>query len=166
MGALDGKVTFTTSEHRPCWVDGRRAVFHRWLDNARPVKPRGHEDDPEVAYFPLHNVHALVEFEDGIMRRVWPTDLQFADSAELFATINWDGLEGRRDALPFTVEDEREEPAPIEKGCNNCAHCEDGDPEVCESVKWTCSRCTASCYCAGCTDHDKWEPEGQGNGAE
>lgn len=39
MAAFDGKITMTTIEWRPCWVNGRRAIFHRWSDSAMPVNP-------------------------------------------------------------------------------------------------------------------------------
>ena len=58
----DIKITIQT---RPCWVDGRRAIFHRWTDSARPAKPKGMEDEETADRFQIHNVHALVEYEDG-----------------------------------------------------------------------------------------------------
>lgn len=163
MSALDGKVLITTSEGRPCWVDGRRAIFHRWIDSARPAKARGKENDPAAPHFQLYNVHGLVEFEDGILRRVWATDIQFADSAEVFGGIRWEQLEHRRDALPFTFGEDEQEPAQapeIKEVCHTCAHAEDGEEEDCERVMWTCSKCTvAGCHCSGCEDHNKWTPK-------
>jgi hypothetical protein len=168
MRAPDGKILITTSEGRPCWVKGRRAIFHRWIDSARPAKARGKEDDPTAPHFQLYNVHGLVEYEDGTLRRVWPTDIQFADSAAAFGGICWEQLEHRRDALPFTFGEDPEaaDPAPVERSCFTCAHEDDGMTEDCEPVSWRCSVCPiTTCYCSGCDDNDKWEPkEGQGRG--
>ena len=162
MGALDGKVLITTSKGRPCWVDGRRAIFLRWIDSARPAKPRGKEDDENVPHFQLYSVRGLVEYEDGTLRRVWPTDIQFADSAAAFGGICWEQLEHRRDALPFTFGEDpgAADPAPVEKSCFNCAHEDDGLTENCEPAMWMCSKCReTACYCQGCKDYSKWAPK-------
>lgn len=94
-------VTFPTPEYRPCWVNNRKALFHRWVDSARPVKPKGMEDEETTDRYQLYNVHGLVEFEDGTMARVWPQDIQFADIREEFLT-DWQ-------PLPFTVGEEDQE---------------------------------------------------------
>ena len=65
------------TETRPCWVNGRRAIWHRWTDSARPVKPWGQEDDEDAKRFQTWNVHGLVEYEDGTVARVWPHTVQF-----------------------------------------------------------------------------------------
>lgn len=70
---------------RPCYVDGKRAMFHRWVDNARPVKPRGQETD-DAENYQLYTVHALVEYEDGTMERVWPSHIRFADGGQFQET--------------------------------------------------------------------------------
>ncbi len=48
MPALDGTITFATSEYRPCLVKGQHALFHRWEDNSEIYAPSvmigGHED--------------------------------------------------------------------------------------------------------------------------
>jgi|GEM_PF-3092343 len=69
-----------TPEYRPCWVNGRKAVFHRWVNSARPQLPRGQEPNENARFFQYRATHALVEYADGTMATVWPTDLQFADS--------------------------------------------------------------------------------------
>lgn len=173
MGAFDGKVTITTSERRPCWVNGRRAIFHRWIDSARPAKARGKEDDERAPHFQLYSVHGLVEYEDGTMRRVWATEIQFADSAEKFGGICWEQLEHRRDALPFTyagldlagagivLTADCVHPAnPVEKACYSCAHEDDGETADCEAATYGCKACPAwDCYCSGCNEYSKWTPK-------
>lgn len=164
MAAFDGKTVMSTCEGRPCWVNGRRAIFHRWIDSARPVKPRGKEDDETVPHFQLYSVHGLVEYEDGTLRREWPTEITFADSAGAFGGICWEQLEHRRDDLPFTYLDEvapsPEQIAAIEISCFTCAHEDDGETENCEPVSWVCSKCpVAECYCNGCKAYSKWTPK-------
>ena len=77
------------TELRPCWVRDRKAVFHRWVETARPVKPKDMEDDENAEYYQLRNCHGLVEFEDGTVARVWPQDIQFADIREEFLEQDW-----------------------------------------------------------------------------
>lgn len=93
MANMYQTVTITT-EKRPCLVNGRRALFHRWADSARPVVPRGMEEiDPETRY-QCWNVHGIVEYEDGTVQRVWPSEIQFIDGGD-FHQWDWYGMEGR-----------------------------------------------------------------------
>lgn len=108
MAEIEGKILITSSQGRPCWAEGKRAIFHRWIDSARPAKPRGYEDDPMVEHFQLQSTKGLVEFEDGTMRHVWPTEIQFADGADKFDEYDWDLMEQLRDNLPFTLNYEAE----------------------------------------------------------
>ena len=161
---------------RPCWVDGRRAIFHRWTDSARPVKARGMEESEETPRYQLHSVHALVEYEDGTMERVWPNAVRFADSDELFAGYDWEGMEHRRDELPYTYDipnptyddpsptppdnKENAEPPKPWHVCDSCAHVED-NKDFCAANDYKCQECTViGCYCKTCRDYKKWEPKG------
>ena len=133
MSANDkNKIIMTTCEGRPCWVKGRRAIFHRWTDSARPVSPYG-KDNPSDERLQKWSVHAIVEYEDGIVEREWPNSIQFADSAEKFAAFDWEAMEDRRDALPYDLApdpDEGEqtktlsidEAEAILKRCESCRH--------------------------------------------
>ncbi len=64
---------------RPCYVNGRRALFHRWANSARPQLPKGQEPGENARYYQFRSTHGLVEYEDGTMATVWPSDIQFAD---------------------------------------------------------------------------------------
>lgn len=75
---------------RPCWARGRKALFHRWVNSAHPVLPRGQEPDENSRYFQFRNVTALVEFEDGTVGRIYPNELQFADDGG-FDKFTWPG---------------------------------------------------------------------------
>lgn len=74
---------------RPCYVKGRKAVFHRWCNTANPVLPRGMDPNDERAhYFQHRSTTAIVEYMDGTVERVWPQDLEFADGGR-FDELTW-----------------------------------------------------------------------------
>ena len=77
------------SEYRPCYVNGRRGLFHRWANSARPQLPRGQEPGENARYFQFRSTQAIVEFEDGTVDLVWPRDIQFADHGR-FRDYAWD----------------------------------------------------------------------------
>ena len=103
------RVTSIEIKTRPCWVKGRRAIWHRWTDSARPVKPWGLEDDEDADRFQTWNVHGLVEYEDGTVARVWPNEIRFADGGD-FSDYCWESMEEKRDALPFDCEGDEDAP--------------------------------------------------------
>ena len=81
-------VTTNADSRRPCWVNGKRAFFHCWANTARPAMPRGVDLDENPEYFQLAHLHAVVEFEDGHVERVWPQDVKFADGGR-FEDFAW-----------------------------------------------------------------------------
>lgn len=60
---------------RPCFVDGRRARFHRWCDRSEIVAPScmtgGHNGGEQRC------VLGLVEYEDGTCAEVYPSRIVF-----------------------------------------------------------------------------------------
>lgn len=76
-------------EYRPCYVNGRKALFHRWVNTARPQLPKGQELSENARFFQFRTTHALVEYEDGTMDQVWPRDIKFADHGR-FHDYAWD----------------------------------------------------------------------------
>lgn len=60
-----------TSEYRPCYVDGDRALFHRWVEEER------------------RNTYGVVEYENGEIALVSPDHIKFADSRSRFDEIAW-----------------------------------------------------------------------------
>ena len=155
MAPYDGKITMSTCEGRPCWVRGRRAIFHRWTDSARPVKPVSYDQETDDR-MQKWSVHGLVEYEDGRVEREWPNNIRFADSAEYFDSLAWEQMEARRDAM-----DNGEEIAPPTlDNCLDCAHYETSDKDLCIENGFCCIRCEAECICNTCTLGDKWEPKG------
>ena len=77
---------------RPCWVNGKKALFHTWANTARPALPRGVDPDENPTLFQLAHCHAVVEYEDGNVARVWPQDVKFADGGG-FDKFEWTNLE-------------------------------------------------------------------------
>lgn len=80
-----------TDTRRPCWARGRRALFHRWVNSAHPVLPRGEEPGENARYYQFRNVTALVEYEDGTVARIFPDNIQFVDDGGGFDRFTWPG---------------------------------------------------------------------------
>lgn len=81
------------NEYRPCYVKGRKALFHRWINSASPALPKGMDANDEKARFFQHrSTCGLVEYEDGTLARVWPTDIRFADGGH-FREYEWIPME-------------------------------------------------------------------------
>ena len=79
---------------RPCLVRGRRAIFHRWVNSAHPLLPRDMEPGKNARYYQFRRTEALIEYEDGTVARVFPSDIQFIDGGD-FDKWDWDALEAR-----------------------------------------------------------------------
>lgn len=69
MAALDGKITIGF-ERRPCYYYDRKAMFHMFFVNS---------NDKAIA---------LIEFEDGTMKRVDAVKVRFVDDGE-FNDVAW-----------------------------------------------------------------------------
>ena len=86
MAALNGTITFQSSEYRPCFVDGKRALFHRWADRAEPIPSEltiGGAPAGQLQ-FPV----AIVEFEDGEVKTVRPWEVRFSGN-RMFGEKIW-----------------------------------------------------------------------------
>lgn len=88
------------NEYRPCYVKDRRAVFHRWVNTAHPVLPKGIDiNDEKARFFQYRSTRALVEYEDGTLAMIWPQDIRFADAGH-FNDCEWipvEKLEGQHE---------------------------------------------------------------------
>ena len=171
MAMLESKIILSTCEGRPCWVRGRRAIFHRWTDSARLVKPVSNDQETDER-LQKWSVHGLVEYEDGSMEREWPNMIKFADSAETFAAFNWDTAERELDVQPTTqylaidintqpVEENQQETGPELNGpCYGCAHEHDNE-EYCKTINFECENCTVmGCTCKNCHGQNREPKEG------
>lgn len=81
---------------RPCLARGRRAIFHRWVNSAHPLLPRGTEPGENARYYQFRRTEALIEYEDGTVARVFPSDIQFIDGGD-FDAWDWDALEAQHE---------------------------------------------------------------------
>lgn len=88
------KSTFLVGpERRPCWVEGKKAMFHQWIIRAQVAPP-----SPMVGGAPggqLMDVFGLVEMEDGHMKEVYPYSVVFADGGD-FATTAFKPIEEQK----------------------------------------------------------------------
>ena len=85
-----------THEYRPCWVNKRKALFHRWVNSARPQLPKGQEPNENSRYYQYRATHALVEYEDGTMATIWPTEIRFVDNDHFTQYWSESGQEAER----------------------------------------------------------------------
>lgn len=79
---------------RPCLARGRRAIFHRWVNSAHPLLPRGMEPGENARYYQYRRTEALVEYEDGTVARIFTSNIQFIDGGD-FDKWDWDTLEAQ-----------------------------------------------------------------------
>lgn len=64
MAKLEGIIS--TSEYRPCWVKGRKALFHRW-----------EEKTDQTIYGTVKLTLAIIEYEDGSIHEAYPYEITF-----------------------------------------------------------------------------------------
>lgn len=62
---------------RSCYVDNKKAIFHRWVDTSFP-KDKGF----------ISQTLALVEYEDGSVAQIQPKKVKFADGGD-FDQFTW-----------------------------------------------------------------------------
>lgn len=65
-------------KYRPCFVDGKKALFHKWNDRAEVQAPGFAIGSSPGGQ--LKATFGLVEFEDGTVREVEPYSIRFADN--------------------------------------------------------------------------------------
>jgi hypothetical protein len=107
MSGLNGEIIIKSSEYRPCVVNGKNALFHRWIDVDQGVIKFGASipsdkmqlvrktfDDTSVLpvgcdMATLRTTYAVVEFEDGTIKEVNPGDVKFLDTRRLMHGIDF-----------------------------------------------------------------------------
>lgn len=62
---------------RPCEVDGRPALFHRWIEADDVLRVCGSFRDYEIPV--AHYTFALVEYDDGTIAKVLPEMIRFTE---------------------------------------------------------------------------------------
>lgn len=70
--------TVTTAEYRPCYADGKKALFHRWTEEAEILQPSIMKGGPVGGQ--LKTTFAIVEYEDGTIAEVEPQKIRFIDN--------------------------------------------------------------------------------------
>lgn len=66
------------AELRPCLVNDKRALFHKWSDKSKIIKPspfRGGDQGGVLMY-----TVGIVEYEDGQVCECMPNQIKFIDS--------------------------------------------------------------------------------------
>ncbi len=76
MGKLDGTIALTHSEHRPCIVKGRKALFHRWEDKSEIHNATLRGTISGV----IKGTLAIIEYEDGVVTECYPYEVKFCDN--------------------------------------------------------------------------------------
>lgn len=68
-------ITIKTSEYRPCIIEGKKALFHRWEEVAKVIPPSpmvgGHNGG--IVKMTL----GIIELEDGVVTEVYPHKIRF-----------------------------------------------------------------------------------------
>lgn len=85
MASMVGEILVKTGERRPCFVNGKQALFHRWSDESYIVPPSllkgGHGGGT------IRETVAIVEYEDGSVERAALSAVRFM--AEDFRAYYW-----------------------------------------------------------------------------
>lgn len=81
------------NEYRPCWVQGKKALFHRWANDARPTVAGNQKPSENARFYQFCSSKAIEEFEDGTVARVWPNEVKFADT-KFFDQFEWEQEDG------------------------------------------------------------------------
>ena len=109
MAGLTFESLFLSGEYRPCTVYGNKALFHRWIEEEKLIiktesvlKRQSEYFDrilkdyrengiiaPGLSTEKITYTYALVEFEDGHIEKVEPTDVVFDNSYEKFKNFVW-----------------------------------------------------------------------------
>lgn len=73
----DGLCLNLNPQHRPCFADGKKALFHAWVHWSEPIPPvvsAGGQNGGTV-----QGAYGIVEYEDGTVGSVPPQAIRFAD---------------------------------------------------------------------------------------
>lgn len=76
--------TFTIKEHlRPCMVDNKPALWHRWTNRREIVPPSGMVNGqlPHAGGV-IEGTFALIEYTDGQVAEVYPERVRFLDTED------------------------------------------------------------------------------------
>lgn len=77
MAGLNGEIIIRTSELRPCFVKGKKALFHCWEPKMQVVGEsmlRGGHSAGQLAV-----TVGIVEYDDGTVHECYPYEIRFCD---------------------------------------------------------------------------------------
>lgn len=66
MARINNKIIITDIQYRPCYIKGKKALFHKYIETTDILLKE--------------TTHALVEYEDGQVDKVVPTLIKFCDN--------------------------------------------------------------------------------------
>lgn len=72
------EIKISQNEYRPCFVNDKKALFHKWNDFANTIGDSlavGGHTAGQIKY-----TLGLVEYEDGTVAEVVPYDIKFTDN--------------------------------------------------------------------------------------
>lgn len=72
------RLGFYYPDFRPCIVNEKKALFHRWVDDAEAMGGGLYVGGPPPGQH--WRVYGLVEYEDGSVGEVYPDSIKFLDS--------------------------------------------------------------------------------------
>ena len=81
---MAGSMFLVGPERRPCYIEGKKAMFHQWINRAQIAPPSMMVGGPAGGQ--LWDVFGLVEMEDGSMKQVNPYMVKFADGGDFAET--------------------------------------------------------------------------------
>lgn len=87
------------TEKRPCYIEGKRAIFHRWSERAAAIN-----ESPMIGGHPggfIKWTAGIVEFEDGTVKEVDPEKIRFADSG-MFLVMAWKNIPVNKEGQQIT----------------------------------------------------------------
>lgn len=102
MGKLESTITIKSGEYRPCMVNGKKALFHKWTEkenvilqcnrlvrSTRLAEIREEYEKTNIvpngfSAVKFGETYAIVEFEKGEIELVNPQYIQFLDSGNVF----------------------------------------------------------------------------------
>lgn len=74
---MSNEIVIKTIDYRPCYVNKRKALFHKWAEEAYPVPPSyilPNDKGGQKTY-----AVGIIEYENGTVAEVEPNCITFAD---------------------------------------------------------------------------------------
>ena len=78
MAGLNGEIILRTSELRPCFVNNRKALFHRWEPKMQVVGESMLQGGHSAGQLAI--TVGIVEYENGTVHECYPYEIRFCDN--------------------------------------------------------------------------------------